>query len=531
MKKYSILFYNFLFCFFGYAQDPNIIFIIADDLGWDALNGGDVLSVKPNTPHLDSLRNSGVTFSQAWSYPVCTPTRASMMSGKYGVKTGVTTAPGNLEFTHISIFNALKDANPSYETAAIGKWHISQPAQEEHPITHGAGHYTGILGATWTAYDDWDKTEDGVTTASTEYATTYFTDDAINWVDDQEGPFFLWLAHIAPHSPFHVPPAHMHTQTNTSGQLRKYLAMVESLDYEVGRLIDSLDPEVRENTVFIFIGDNGTPNNMLQVYPDDRGKQTLYQGGVHVPMFVTGPGVTRIGETEGALVNVLDIYATVLELAGEDLPGGIYNSLSFKGFLTDTDQIGRTYNYTELSSNGKDITVDGFTIRSSKYKLIEYLGNIQELYDLENDPYELNNLLLGTLTAEQENVKIDLEEEANQIRMAWSCNDHIQNGEETGIDCGGSLCSTCPITAIDDEEINDGVDFFPNPSDHSISFDTKIDEIKTIQIFNNLGRMILEEKEINSSKALIDVQSLEPGQYIAKLIFNDFNQTIDFVKQ
>ncbi len=126
-KQAIALVYLILFCCSSYAQNPNIILIIADDLGVDALNGYNVGSFDPATPHLDSLRNSGLTFSNAWSSPVCTPTRAGIMSGMYGSTNGVRTAPGNLDTTYISLLDALKNSNPSYTAAVIGKWHISKP--------------------------------------------------------------------------------------------------------------------------------------------------------------------------------------------------------------------------------------------------------------------------------------------------------------------------------------------------------------------------------------------------------------------
>ena len=394
--------------FIASSQSPNILLIIADDLGIDALNGYNLGSVNPTTPHLDSLRNSGLTFANAWSSSVCTPTRAGMMSGKYGSNNEVKTSPGNLDTTHISLFKALKTSNPNYSTAVSGKWHISQPVEAQHPVWHEADHYTGVLDGAVSSYNSWNKTENGVTTISTDYATSYFTDDAINWVNTQSNPWFLWLAHVAPHTPFHVPPSFMHSQTSTNTPLQKYMAMIESLDYEVGRLLDSLSPTEEANTTIIFIGDNGTPNSVLQDYPIDHGKKSLYQGGIHVPMFVSGNGVTRIGETEYALVNVIDIYATSLELTGSDLPGGIYNSLSFKHLLTSSSLPKRQYNFSELDSNLATISTHGFAIRDSIFKLIEYHTGQQEMYNLVIDSLETNNLLLGILSGQEQSIKLDL---------------------------------------------------------------------------------------------------------------------------
>ena len=255
------------------------------------------------------------------------------------------------------------------------------------------------------SYDNWNKTENNITTNSTDYITSYLTDDAINWIDNQNNPWFLWLAHVAPHTPLHIPPANMYTQPSTNSQMKKYMAMIESLDYEVGRLLNSLTPTEKANTTIIFIGDNGTPNNLLQDYPTNHGKTTLYQGGIHVPMFVSGYGVTRIGETENALVNVIDIYASILEISGTNLPGGIFNSLSFKHLLSTSILPKRQFNFSEIDTNGTSLTTQGFTIRDSSYKLIEYYTGQQEMFNLINDPLETNNLLQGTLTPNEQNLK------------------------------------------------------------------------------------------------------------------------------
>lgn len=494
-----------------YSQSPNILIIIADDLGIDALNGYNIGSIKPNTPHLDSLRNSGINFSNAWSSPVCTPTRAGIMSGKYGSKNDVKTAPGNLSITNTSILTALKDINPSYNTAVSGKWHISHPLDNQHPIQHGADHYMGVMQGTVTSYDSWSKTENNITSNSTDYVTSYFTDDAIDWINNQTNPWLMWLAHVAPHTPLHVPPSYMHTQPSTNSQLKKYMAMIESLDYEVGRLLDSLSPQEKLKTTIIFIGDNGTPNNVLQDYPSNHGKESLYNGGIHVPMFVSGNGVTRVGETENALINVIDIYATVLELAGENLQGGIYNSLSFKHLLQSSNLPKRKYNFSELDSNQTNINTQGFAIRDTIYKLIEFHNGQQEFYNLIIDPLETTNLLLGNLTSQELTIKQELETEAAQRITYWSCNDDIKNGDEQGIDCGGSFCSPCAITNIHDVTPPNIFEISPNPSNGIIRI--KANE-KTLVIISNIEGKRIREYNITKGSNTLNLSSLPKGIYI-----------------
>jgi len=504
-NKFILIALAILNCTIVYSQQPNILLIIADDVGVDAFNGYNVGSFNPATPHLDSIRNSGLTFLNAWSSPVCAPTRAGIMSGMYGSLNGVKTVPGNLDTTYTSLLKALKNSNQNYTAGVTGKWHISHPVNILHPTWHGADHYMGVMEGGVSAYDNWTKTENNTTSNSTAYVTSYFTDDAINWIGNQNNPWFLWLAHVAPHTPLHIPPAHMYTQPSTNSQLKKFMAMIESLDYEVGRLLDSLTPAQKANTTIIFIGDNGTADNLLQDYPANHGKKTLYQGGIHVPMFVSGYGVSRVGQSESALINVIDIHATILELTGSNLPGGIYNSLSFKHLLTSSTSLPkRQFNFSELDTNQAGISLQGYAIRDSVYKLIEYHTGQQEMFNLITDPLETNDLLLGSLTQEEQTLKTELENEAIQRKTAWSCKDDIQNGDEQGIDCGGTYCAPC-AASISQTNIGNNVSVFPNPATSLITIEFNL------------------PKESNSNKLIIS--SLD-GKNKAEMILNNESSSI-----
>lgn len=519
----SILLSLFLFIPKVKAQTtpPNILLIIADDVGVDVFNGYHQLSIPLTTPTLDSLRGAGITFNNAWSAPVCTSTRGTIMSGKHGVKTGVLKAPSHLDTAHISIFRELsKQTNNLYKGAVVGKWHISAPANANHPIDHGLDYYMGVLEAQVNAYNNWDKTENGVTTTDTNYVTSVLTDKAATWINNQTQPWFMWLAHVAPHAPFHEPPAHMHT-INATTNFRKYIAMLESLDYEINRLFNAIPDSVLANTVILFIGDNGTPGSFLQDYPAGHAKGTIYQGGIRIPMIVSGAGVTRQNERENNLVHVNDIYATVLEIAGTNLPGGIYNSLSFKHLLDGNSGAKKDYNYSEIAS----ADVDGWTIRNEQYKLNEYADGGQEFFDLFTDSLEFNDLLLGTLTTAEQAVKTDLEIEAAQTRSAWSCRDHIQNGDETGIDCGGSFCSPCSGIGFEHQLVNRDLYIYPNPTQHllNIQRDEALSDHPIQYIISNAVGEVLKSGHIPSgiNHVELDLSNLKPQLLLVHLIHED----------
>lgn len=447
LLKTALFFFFFTTINYSQQQSPNILLIIADDLGIDAISGFGVDSNLPNTPTLDSFRQNGLSFTNCWAAPQCTPTRASIMSGKYGVKTGVMRPPLVLETTHTSLFAKIKEESPTdYSMAVIGKWHLggSSSSNSYHPTESGVPFYEGVFTSQVDDYYNWTKTNSsGNDEQITEYATTHFTNSAISWVENQTKPWFLWLAHIAPHAPFQNPPEGTYA-TNPVDNKSTYNAMVENMDFEINRLLESMDEETRENTVIIFIGDNGTPGKANTYFPNGRVKSSLYSGGVSVPMIITGKSVERVNEVEAGLVHTTDLYATILELTGVQLLGGINNSLSLKPALSFENKVNREINYVDYESGG----VQSWATRTVKYKLIEDENGREEFYDLENDFLESNNLI-NSLTSEQETIKTMLKQEAQTLRSSWSCNDGIKNGNETTIDDCDNTCGVTDVLSYD----------------------------------------------------------------------------------
>ncbi|KYG74480.1 arylsulfatase A-like enzyme [Roseivirga ehrenbergii] len=398
---------------------PNILLIIADDMGLDAMPGFPEGSVKPYMPNLEALMNSGVSFLNFWSAPLCTPTRATILTGKYGVNTGILSVGNRITTKETSLQKYIDEKAPTdYAHAVIGKWHLSNNAS--NPTDMGVGYYAGILSGTVQSYTSWPLTENGKTSTNTEYTTTKLTDLAIDWLGAQSQPWFLWMAYNAPHTPFHLPPADLHHQGSLSSDTRSiarnplpyYMAALEAMDTEIGRLLATIPEEERSNTIVIFIGDNGTPNRVAQSpYSRKKAKGTLYQGGVNVPMVVSGKGVTRAGATETALVNSTDLFATIANLTGIE-NRVINDSQSFVAMFSQANQEGRDVIYTEsIEANSA-----GYAIRNSKFKLIVYANGNEEFYDLENDPYETENLLNRTLSTAEASAKTELKNKALEIR-------------------------------------------------------------------------------------------------------------------
>jgi len=286
-----------------------------------------------------------------------------------------------------------------------------------NPETFGIDYYAGLIRGQAQSYYNWMLTEDEENNLESEYATTKFTDLAIDWVGQQDKPWFMWLAYNAPHTPFHAPPVEMHTQGNLvpyeegADAMPYYMAAIEAMDYQIGRLFDSISSEERENTIIIFIGDNGTPNEVAQSpYLNTTVKGTLYQGGVNVPMFVSGKGVTRTGNDDNIITST-DLFATISEIAGVSVDE-VHDSKSFKSLLSQ-NTTNRNFQYAERYNP----PVDKWAISNGNYKLIEGANSGQEFYDLNNDPYEMNNLLNSTLTTNEDNAKTELEMELSTIRQ------------------------------------------------------------------------------------------------------------------
>lgn len=403
------------------AKQPNILLIIADDMGLDATPNYSIDGIKPNMPILQSLMSNGIKFNNLWSYPLCTPTRASILTGKYGFRTEVTNVGQNLSSNEQSIQNYLDGMNSGYSHAVIGKWHLS--GDISHPNAIGIDEYTGVLGGGVQSYWNWNLVENMQSSKSTEYTTTKFTDLAINWIGSQNQPWFLWLAYNAPHTPFHLPPSELYSQVGLASDqssidanpLPYYLAMLEAMDTEMGRLINSMSQEERDNTFIVFIGDNGTPNQVVQTYPNRRAKNSLYQGGVNVPMVISGKNVERKGVEEEALLSTTDLFATIAGIAGSNI-SEINDSKNFKYMFNAPGITVRDYVYSEI---GDDINNLDHTIRNDKYKLMKFSSGNEALYHLAEDPLESINLLDANrlpLSEEAQMAKEALESEIINIK-------------------------------------------------------------------------------------------------------------------
>ncbi len=442
----------------------NILLLIGDDMGVEAMASFGVGTAPAETPYLDALARQGIRFTSVWSQPTCSPTRATIMTGEYGFRNGVgapTGGPGldgplpedpaipegvpteyieELTFARTntmpwsfarqiqtgevsrqqarrsglppeaaSIVASLKRMNPNYRAAAIGKWHLGETRNGwlEHPGNLGFDHYSVLPGNATPSFFAWVENVNGTAVPRTGYTPERKVEEALSWIDQQEdAPWFLWFAFNLPHLPFFVPeasgvtldaPADAVTASELPDSNRYFDLMVTEMDRMIGELLQGLAPEVRENTVVIFVGDNGSaPESIDPPFDATRPKFTLYQGGISVPLIISGPGIAEGGEVS-ALVNTTDLFATILELAsGEPLdasenPSG--DSVSLVPYLSDISHAPiRRFSYADKFVSNLGINYGDFAIRDARYKLISSTAR-QEFFDLQADPYETEDLI------------------------------------------------------------------------------------------------------------------------------------------
>ena len=383
-------------------NQPNILLVMSDDQGIDASAQYDFGDDLPNTPVINSLARNGIVYENVWAAPSCTPTRAALLSGKHGVHTGVLTVPGELSADEGTIHQFLSEnaTSSNYETAVFGKWHVDgQSGNVNHPADLGVGHYSGHLRPNITDYFDWTITTNGVDEQSTTYHTTELVNRALDWIDDQQNPWFAWVAFAAPHAPFHAPPEEFNTrglsgtQADINANEREYfLSAIETMDAELGRLLESMDPATRANTVIIVVGDNGTPRGVLdnEAFLAGHQKGSLFEGGVRVPLVISGAGVTRTNAREEGLISVVDFFPTIAALAGIE-NDGIHDGYNFLSSFSAEGEIDREFLYTDYFGN--NALGQGWTVRSATHKYLDYDDGTSALYDLVADPDETTNVL------------------------------------------------------------------------------------------------------------------------------------------
>ncbi len=376
------------------STQPNFLILLSDDMGVDTMGIYGLSKDAASTPNLDKLARQGIMFENAWATPKCATTRAALLTGQYGVNNGVTSVPGTLPAGSLILHKAVTQLG--YSNAAFGKWHLQgRRGTTTNPNGFGITHYEGNF-SNVKDYYDWAKITNGRESQDSTYHTSAISGAAANWIKAQDKPWLAWVAYSAPHGPIHAPPSELHSRklsgSPNSDARNHYLAAIEAMDTEIGRLIAEIPTQQRDNTVIIFIGDNGTPRRLLDrdVYRRSHGKSSLYEGGVRVPFIISG-GVPAKDDDGGIMINIVDLFPTILDMA-QPITSTIItphssaiDGQSFAKFLEGQSEPIRAYNYAEYE--------DGWAVRDANFKFIYQDDGDEELYDLSSNGIERTNII------------------------------------------------------------------------------------------------------------------------------------------
>ena len=395
------------------APRPHIIYIVSDDQGWKdvGFHGSDI-----KTQNLDRLAKDGVRLERFYAQPMCTPSRAALMTGRYphryGLQTLVIPSAGTygLSTDELLLPLALKEAG--YRTAIVGKWHLGHADRKYWPCQRGFDHQYGpLLGEidyfTHSAHGTRDWFRDNQPVEEQGYVTQLLGDEAVKLIEgsDPKTPLFLYLAFTSPHAPYQAPQEYLDRYAHIADPARRaYAAMITAMDHEIGRVLEALEKKgMREDTLIVFQSDNGGPRSAKftgevdmskSTIPADNGlyrdgKGTLYEGGTRVAALVNWPAHVKAGSVVDQRIHVVDMYPTLAKLAGVPLRK--------EDKRLDGIDVWPTISEGKLSPREEVVyAIEPFRAALSKgdWKLVwqTTLPSRVELFNLADDPAEKVNL-------------------------------------------------------------------------------------------------------------------------------------------
>lgn len=370
----------------GSSRQPNILLIMTDDQGWGDVSSHGNLLLK--TPNMDRIAAEGARFDRFYVSPVCAPTRSSLLTGRYHMRTGVhgvTRGRENMRAEEVTLAEILK--SNGYATGCFGKWH-NGAHYPYHPNGQGFEEFFGFCSGHWNNYFDTTLDHNGKAEKTKGYINDVITDEALSFIDSKKDqPFFCYVPYNTPHSPFQVPDEayKKHKAKGLSNKLACVYAMCENLDMNIGRMLDKLDElKLSKDTIVLFFTDNG-PNGSRFNGGMKGTKGWIHEGGVRVPGFVRWPKKIEAGLTIKPISAHIDMLPTLLTLCGLPIPA----DLDLDGFDVSALLLGgeKTWNDRQIVSywGGRG------SIRTQQYRLAVYPNRL-ELYDMIEDPSELNNI-------------------------------------------------------------------------------------------------------------------------------------------
>lgn len=404
------------------APRPNVLFILVDDLGYSDI--GCYGNTLHETPNIDRLAREGMRFTDAYAAcAVCSPTRASIQTGQYPVRFGITDwIPGarmpntplkekftarRLPLEAVTVAEAFKER--SYQTAFVGKWHLNDggdktgfPEDQGYDINIG-GYHKGSPRSYFAPFKN-PKIEDK---PSDDYLTDRLGDECVKLLEhyskERETPFFMMLSFYAVHTPIQPKKEiscyyanKLKEQPSGHWNNPSYAAMVHCMDENVGRVLQALEDEgLAEDTIVVFFSDNGGVEELTSCYPLSRGKGLYHEGGTRVPLIIRKPGMIQAGTESEEPVISNDLFPTLLDMAGLPLqPEAHKDGISLKPIFENKPYGGHAALYWHFPHYHGSGETPCSAIRMGDYKFIRhYQDGSKELYNLKEDLGETNNLM------------------------------------------------------------------------------------------------------------------------------------------
>lgn len=382
------------------SQKPNIVFILVDDVGWNDVgyNGSEI-----STPNIDALAASGVRLERSYVFPICSPTRAALLTGQNPLKYGVDSPmalDGTLPLNLTLLPEHLKSAG--YETWLVGKWHLGHKAEASRPNARGFDHSYGLLNGWVDHYThvfngglDWQR--NGVTVREEGHATALLTKEAISLLKNHndENPFFLYMAYNAPHTPLQLIDGVAKTYPEIKDMDRRvYAEMMTDLDVHIGQLVGELETQgMLDSTLIVFMSDNGGDREGLgsDNTPLRGGKGRGFEGGLRTPALVSWQGKIEGNQALSQPVFIQNWAPTLLDVAGVDYTGAEFDGLSHWQLITGQREAASA----EVVAMGMP---QSRAVMSWPYKYVSHTPRFTTdtttyLFNVEDDPNETTDII------------------------------------------------------------------------------------------------------------------------------------------
>ena len=404
------------------SEKPNVLLILADDLGYGDVGCYGCPDTK--TPRMDTLARDGVRCTDGYAaFPVCSPSRAALLTGRYPARFGPTYedyfgggVPELDPVKHLTIGQMMKDAG--YETACYGKWNVSN-LNRRRANDFGFDHWVGLhLNHDYYTHKlvrtgEHDLYKDGQPfDREGVWSDTIFADEAIHFIETKnEKPFFIYLAFQAPHSPYQDPDKAM--DPPGSKERKTLIKMVERLDLEIGRVLDALDKEsIADETLVILTSDNGGTQSVSRNFPLSGGKQMLLEGGIRVPLILRWPNVLSAGKESAVPISAMDLTATIAAAGGVIPPEDkAFDGIDTVPLLLGEAQVSETrplfFRRRDIKFRQNLNSIRQSAVRQGAWKYLRsYKKNNEKytatLFDLDNDIAEQNDISQANLERFQE---------------------------------------------------------------------------------------------------------------------------------